>query len=54
MDPMASSIEKLQNREKIFATTLVSIRWSGVIEIFKNYGESLLLGRCPVLSQNLS
>lgn len=33
---MAGLIEKLQNREKIFATTLVSIPWSGVIEIFKN------------------
>jgi len=29
-------IEKLRNREKIFATTLVSIHWSGIIEIFKN------------------
>ena len=34
--PMASLIEKLKGREKIFATTLVSIPWSGVIEIFKN------------------
>lgn len=33
---MAGLIEKLKNREKIFATTLVSIPWSGVIEIFKN------------------
>ena len=33
---MASLIEKLKGREKIFATTLVSIPWSGVIEIFKN------------------
>ena len=33
---MATLIEKLKNREKIFATTLVSIRWSGLIEIFKN------------------
>ena len=32
---MAALIEKLKNREKIFATTLVSIQWSGVIEIFK-------------------
>jgi 2-dehydro-3-deoxyglucarate aldolase/4-hydroxy-2-oxoheptanedioate aldolase len=29
-------IEKLRRRERIFATTLISIRWSGVIEIFKN------------------
>ncbi|UCF96737.1 MAG: hypothetical protein JSV89_16380 [Spirochaetaceae bacterium] len=29
-------IDKLKNRKKIFATTLVSIQWSGVIEIFKN------------------
>ena len=34
--PMTSLIEKLKGREKIFATTLVSIPWSGVIEIFKN------------------
>ncbi len=33
---MPSLIEKLGNREKIFATTLVSIHWSGIIEIFKN------------------
>jgi 2-keto-3-deoxy-L-rhamnonate aldolase RhmA len=33
---MPSLIEKLKNREKIFATTLVSIHWSGIIEIFKN------------------
>jgi 2-keto-3-deoxy-L-rhamnonate aldolase RhmA len=33
---MGTLIEKLKNREKIFATTLVSIQWSGVIEIFKN------------------
>ncbi len=33
---MATLIEKLQNREKIFATNLVSIQWSGIIEIFKN------------------
>ena len=33
---MASLIGKLKNREKVFATTLVSIPWSGVIEIFKN------------------
>jgi 2-keto-3-deoxy-L-rhamnonate aldolase RhmA len=34
--PMAAVIEKLKNRDKIFTTTLVSIRWSGVIEIYKN------------------
>jgi 2-keto-3-deoxy-L-rhamnonate aldolase RhmA len=28
--------EKLQKREKIFATSLVSIQWSGVVEIFAN------------------
>ena len=28
--------EKLRNCEKIFATSLVSIQWSGVIEIFEN------------------
>ena len=33
---MGTLIDKLKNREKIFATTLVSIHWSGVIEIFKN------------------
>jgi 2-dehydro-3-deoxyglucarate aldolase/4-hydroxy-2-oxoheptanedioate aldolase len=33
---MAGLIEKLKGGEKIFATTLVSIPWSGVIEIFKN------------------
>jgi 2-keto-3-deoxy-L-rhamnonate aldolase RhmA len=33
---MAGLLEKLKNREKIFATTLVSIPWSGVIEVFKN------------------
>ena len=33
---MGMLIEKLKNLEKIFATTLVSIQWSGVIEIFKN------------------
>lgn len=33
---MATLIKKLQNRQKIFATTLVSIPWSGIIEIFKN------------------
>ncbi len=33
---MAAFVEKLKNREKIFATTLVSIHWSGIIEIFKN------------------
>ena len=33
---MADLIEKLKTREKIFATTLVSIGWSGVIEIFRN------------------
>ena len=33
---MATIVEKLKNREKIFATTLVSIHWSGIIEIFKN------------------
>jgi len=30
---MADLIGKLKKREKIFATTLVSIGWSGVIEI---------------------
>lgn len=33
---MATIVEKLKKREKIFATTLVSIHWSGIIEIFKN------------------
>jgi 2-keto-3-deoxy-L-rhamnonate aldolase RhmA len=33
---MPSIVEKLRNREKIFATTLVSIHWSGMIEIFNN------------------
>jgi 4-hydroxy-2-oxoheptanedioate aldolase len=33
---MAGLIEKFKDREKIFATTLVSISWSGVIEILKN------------------
>jgi len=40
---MATFIEKLKNREKIFATTLVSIQWSGVIEIFKNDVLDLLI-----------
>jgi 2-keto-3-deoxy-L-rhamnonate aldolase RhmA len=33
---MTGIVEKLKNRDKIFATTLVSISWSGVVEIFKN------------------
>lgn len=33
---MADLIGKLKKREKIFATTLVSIGWSGVIEILSN------------------
>ena len=33
---MSSIVEKLRNREKIFAITLVSIHWSGVIEILRN------------------
>ena len=33
---MTTLTEKLQKRERIFATTLVSIQWSGVIEILKN------------------
>jgi 2-keto-3-deoxy-L-rhamnonate aldolase RhmA len=33
---VTSLIEKLKGRDKVFATTLVSIPWSGVVEIFKN------------------
>jgi 2-keto-3-deoxy-L-rhamnonate aldolase RhmA len=33
---MTDLIDKLRNREKIFATTLISIRWSGIIEILAN------------------
>ncbi|MBN2551370.1 MAG: hypothetical protein JXB06_01315 [Spirochaetales bacterium] len=44
--------QKLLNREKIFATTLVSLHWSGLIEIFKNDVLDVLIldlehGTCP-------
>lgn len=40
---MTDLIGKLEKREKIFATTLVSIGWSGVIEILSNDVLDLLI-----------